>query len=58
MWRFCHSELYGRTHEAAPDHTAMYSPFNRYMAAIAIASYLVIQGLALVYQNTHLLMEL
>ena len=58
MWRFCHSELYGRTHEAAPDHTATYSPFNRYMAAIAIASYLVIQGLALVYQNTHLLMEL
>jgi hypothetical protein len=58
MWKMCHSELYGNSHETTPGTEAAYSPFNRYMAAIAIASYLVIQGLALIYRNAHLLMEL
>lgn len=50
LWKVCHSGLFGKSDgsSAASDNS---SPLNKYIAAIVIASFFVIQGLALVYRN-------
>ena len=58
LWKMCHSRLYDGTTVENENSEGEYSPINKYMIAIAIASFFIIKGLALVYKNYNLILGL
>jgi hypothetical protein len=58
LWKMCHSRLYDGTTVENENSEGEYSPINKYMIALAIASFFIIKGLALVYKNYNLILGL
>ena len=58
LWKLFTSSLFVENGKECDGDQSSLSPVNRYLLAILIASLFVVKGLALVYENTFLLLEL
>lgn len=58
LWKACNANIYNGKYDDSPVAEGTYAFINRYTVAIAIASFLTIQGLALVYMNYDTLLTL